>query len=81
MTDLKGALMAAAEEAEKMQQEAEEKQARIEHLEELTAKQQGKIHELDSHIDYIETEANTLKRKLKDIATYMRSVASILSED
>jgi hypothetical protein len=39
MADLKGALIAAAEEAEKMQQEAEEKQARIEHLEELTAKQ------------------------------------------
>jgi uncharacterized coiled-coil protein SlyX len=81
MADLKGALMAAAEEAEKMQQEAEEKQARIEHLEELTAKQQNKIYDLESHITCIEDEVDTLRRKLKNAADCMRSAASILLED
>lgn len=81
MPDLKGALLAAAEEAEKMQKEAEEKQARIEYLEKRTVNQQNKIYELESHITCIEDEVDTLRRKLKNAADCMRSAASILLED
>jgi uncharacterized coiled-coil protein SlyX len=81
MADLRGALLAAAEEAEKMQKEAEEYQKRIDYLEVRTVEQQNTINNLESHIDYIECENNKLRTKLKNVADYMRSIGSILSED
>jgi uncharacterized coiled-coil protein SlyX len=81
MADLRGALLAAAEEAEKMQKEAENYQKRVDYLEVRMVEQQNTINNLESHIDYIECENNKLRIKLKNIADYMRSIGSILSED
>jgi uncharacterized coiled-coil protein SlyX len=81
MVDLRGALLAAAEEAEKMQKEAENYQKRVDYLEVRMVEQQNTINNLESHVDYIECENNKLRTKLKNIADYMRSIGSILSED
>ncbi len=81
MADLRGALLAAAEEAEHMQQEAEEAQKRIDCLEALTVEQQNKINNLESHISYVECENNKLRTKLKNVADFMKSAVNILSED
>ena len=81
MADLKGALLAAAAEAEHMQMEAEAAQKRIECLEDRVFEQQNKIYNLESHIDFVECENNKLRKKLKDVASLMRSAANILSDD
>ena len=81
MADLRGALLAAAEEAEHMQKEAEEAQKRIEYLEDRMVEQQNKIDNLESHIDYIECENNKLRTKLKNAADVMRSAMNIFLED
>lgn len=81
MPDLRGALLAAAEEAEHMQKEAEESQKRIEYLEVRMVEQQSKIDNLESHIDYVECENNKLRTKLKNVADLMRSAMNIFLED
>jgi uncharacterized coiled-coil protein SlyX len=78
MSDLRGALLAAAEEAEKMQKETE---TRIRYLEDIITDQQNKIDNLDSQIVYVETENHKLKTKLKCAAEHMRSVVNILLEE
>lgn len=67
MIDLRGALLAAAEEAGKMQDELDNQQTRIDML--------------TSHVDYLEHENTTLKEKLKNVGDLMRQVASIFNEN
>lgn len=81
MADLRGALLAAADEAERIQKEAEESKKRIEYLEVRMVEQQNKIDNLESHIDYVECENNKLKTKLKNAADIMRSAMNIFLED
>lgn len=88
MPDLSGALLAAAAEADKIQQEAEEQKAQIRCLEDILVDQRNKIDiqqneidDLHSHIDYVEAENHKLKTKLKCIAEHMISVANILLEE
>ena len=81
MADLRGALLAAAEEADKMQKEVDAQQARIDYLEVIVDEQQNKIYNLESHIDFVECENNKLITKLKNAADVMRSAMNIFLED
>ncbi len=81
MVDLRGALLAAAEEAEKMQQESEERQKRIEYLEVRIVEQSSRIDNLESQVQFIESENNKLRKKLKSVADTMRTTTNILLED
>jgi uncharacterized coiled-coil protein SlyX len=81
MSDLKGALLAAADEAEKMQLAIDESKKRIDYLEVRMVEQQSKIDNLEAYIEHVECENNKLRTKLKNAADYIRSVATILSDD
>jgi phage shock protein A len=67
MADLRGALLAAAEEAEKLQKDLDLERTRI-----LI---------LDEHVAYLENENNTLKTKLRNVGDLMRQVANIFEEN
>ena len=81
MPDLKGALLAAAEEAEKLQLVVDESKNRIDYLEVRMIEQQSKISNLEAYIEHVECENNKLRTKLKNTADCMRSIATILSDD
>lgn len=70
MADLRGALLAAAEEAEKLQKDLDLERTRISILEE--------------HVEYLETENNTLKTKLRDVRdtlkTKLRNVGDLMRQ-
>lgn len=67
MIELRNALLAAAEEAGKMQDELNTQQMRID--------------ELTSHVAYLEHENNSLKEKLKNVGNLMRQAANIFNEN
>ena len=67
MADLRGALLAAAEEAEKLQKDLDLERTRISILEE--------------HVAYLETENNNLKTKLRNVGDLMRQAANIFEEN
>jgi predicted nuclease with TOPRIM domain len=67
MIELRNALLAAAEEAGKMQDELNTQQMRID--------------ELTSHVAYLEHENNNLKEKLKNVGNLMRQAANIFNEN
>lgn len=67
MADLRGALLAAAEEAEKLQKDLDLGRTRISILEE--------------HVEYLENENNILKTKLRNVGDLMRQAANIFEEN
>jgi septal ring factor EnvC (AmiA/AmiB activator) len=67
MADLRSALLAAADEAEKLQKDLD--------------LQRTKISILEAHVEYLETENNTLKTKLRNVGDLMRQAANIFEEN
>lgn len=67
MADLRGALSAAAEEAENLQKDLDLARTRISILEE--------------HIEYLENKNNTLNTKLRNVGDLMRQAANIFEEN
>jgi septal ring factor EnvC (AmiA/AmiB activator) len=67
MADLRGALLAAADEAEKLQKDLD--------------LQRTKISILEAHVEYLETENNTLRTKLRNVGDLMRQAANIFEEN
>lgn len=67
MADLRGALLAAAEEAEKLQKDLELERTRI-----LI---------LDEHVAYLEKENNALKTKFRQAGELMRHLAILFDSE
>jgi septal ring factor EnvC (AmiA/AmiB activator) len=67
MADLRSALLVAADEAEKLQKDLD--------------LQRTKISILEAHVEYLETENNTLKTKLRNVGDLMRQAANIFEEN
>ena len=67
MADLKNALLTAAEEAAKMQDELTE--------------QQSKIGSLTEHVNYLEVENTSMKAKFKNASRVLKQLAKAFEED
>jgi peptidoglycan hydrolase CwlO-like protein len=81
MPDLKGALLAAAEEASKMQDELDSHSVQLQHLMEVVNEQDATIKNLNSHIDFVEHENTELKNKLRKASNLLRQFADIFDEN
>lgn len=77
---LKEALLAAADEAGKLQEENETAKYRLNILEERTSEQACMINQLKAHTQYLEDENRKLRERLSSVGEIVVGLGSLLTE-
>lgn len=77
---LKEALLAAADEAGRLQEENETAKYRLNILEERTSEQTCMINQLRAHTQYLEDENRKLRERLSSVGEIVVGLGSLLTE-
>jgi hypothetical protein len=77
--NLRAALLAAAEEAGKLQEESKINKCRISNLEDITQQHQQELCRLDSHARYLEDENRKLRECLTKAGEILQGLGQLLT--